>query len=148
MGIAVTLAMYIIGLPQPYMWGAIATVLNYAMYVGPAVMTIILLGVGLLNFPDSLMALAPPLVYIAINGLEGQFVTPAILGNRLTLNPLVVFVSTAFWLWLWGPIGAFLAIPILIIGTMTLYHLVPNINRQRSRVRNAISATRVGRRGL
>lgn len=130
MGVAVAIAMYVIGLPQAYMWGAIAAVLNYAMYVGPAVMTIILLGVGLLNFPDSAMAFAPALVYVAINALEGQFVTPAILGGRLTLNPLIVFVSIAFWLWLWGPIGAFLAVPILIIGTMTLYHLMPNINKR------------------
>lgn len=130
LGVCVGVAMYLIGLPQPYMWGALAMVLNYAVYVGPAVMTIILLGVGLLTFPDSAMALAPPIVYVALNGLEGQFVTPAILGGRLTLNPLVVFVSIAFWLWLWGPIGAFLAVPILIIGSMTLYHLVPNVKRR------------------
>lgn len=130
LGVVVAVVMYLIGIPQAYMWGAIATVLNYAMYVGPAVMTIILLGVGLLTFPDSFMALAPAIAYVAINGLEGQFVTPAILGGRLTLNPLVVFVAITFWLWLWGPIGAFLAVPILIIGTMTLYHLVPNTRRK------------------
>lgn len=130
LGVAVGIAMYLLGLPQAHLWGALAMVLNYAAYIGPAAMTIILLGVGILTFPNSAMALAPPLTYIAINGLEGQFITPAILGGRLTLNPLIVFVSITFWLWLWGPIGAFLAVPILIIATMTLYHLVPNVRKQ------------------
>lgn len=126
-GVCIGLAMYFLGLPQPYLWGAMAMILNYAPYVGPAVMAIALLGVGLLTFTDSVWAFAPALIYVLLNGLEGQFITPTIVGESLTLNPLVVFVSIAFWLWLWGPIGAFLAVPILIIGTMTLYHLVPNV---------------------
>lgn len=130
-GTCIGLAMYFLGLPQPYLWGAMAMVLNFAPYVGPAVMTIALLGVGLLTFSDSVWAFAPALVYVLLNGLEGQFITPTIVGESLTLNPLVVFISIAFWLWLWGPIGAFLAVPILIIGTMTLYHLVPNVAKTR-----------------
>lgn len=129
-GVCIGLAMYFLGLPQPHLWGAMAMVLNYAPYVGPALMIVALLGVGLLTFSESMWAFAPAAVYILLNGLEGQFITPTIVGESLTLNPLVVFVSIAFWLWLWGPIGAFLAVPILIIGTMTLYHLVPKVAKR------------------
>jgi predicted PurR-regulated permease PerM len=124
-GAIVGIAMFLLGLPQPYLWGALAAVLNFALFVGPAVMTIILLGVGLTTFSDTLPAIAPALVFVALNFLEGQFVTPSVLGERLTLNPLAVLVSIAFWLWLWGPVGAFLAVPILIVGTMIFYHVSP-----------------------
>jgi len=56
--------------------------------------------------------------------IEGHFITPNIVGKRLTLNPLAVFLSLAFWTWLWGPIGAFLSVPLLIIGLVVLNHLV------------------------
>ncbi len=124
-GIVVGIAMYLLGLPQPYLWGAMAAVLNFALFVGPAAMTIILLGVGISTFPDTVQAVAPALTYVGLNMLEGQFVTPTLLGERLTLNPLVVLISIAFWLWLWGPIGAFLAVPILIMGTIIFYHVSP-----------------------
>jgi len=57
--------------------------------------------------------------------IEGQFITPAVLGQRLTLNPLAVLLSLAFWAWLWGPIGAFLAVPLTIMGLVALHHLFP-----------------------
>lgn len=127
-GAVVGIALFVLGVPQPYLWGTLAAVLNFALFVGPAVMTIILLGVGLTTFTDTLPALAPAIVFVALNFLEGQFATPFVLGERLTLNPLAVLVSIAFWLWLWGPIGAFLAVPILIVGTMIFYHVSPVSN--------------------
>ena len=74
-------------------------------------------------------AFLPALIYLGMNAAEGQFITPMLLGRNLTLNPLVVFLSIAFWFWLWGPLGAFLAVPLLIIATATLYHLAPRIVR-------------------
>lgn len=127
-GFAVGIVMFMIGLPQPYLWGVLAGVLNFALYVGPLVMAIIMLGVGLTEFPNSTLALAPMLSYLAMNLIEGQFVTPSVLGDRLSLNPLAVFVAISFWLWLWGPLGAFIAVPILIVVTMTLYHIVPMLD--------------------
>lgn len=124
-GAVVGIVMFLLGVPQPYLWGALAAVLNFALFVGPAVMTVILLGVGLTTFTDTLPAVAPALAFVTLNFLEGQFVTPTVLGERLTLNPLAVLVSIAFWLWLWGPIGAFLAVPILIVTTMIFYHVSP-----------------------
>ncbi|MBU1211212.1 MAG: AI-2E family transporter [Alphaproteobacteria bacterium] len=124
-GAVVGIAVFLLGLPQPYLWGTLAAVLNFALYVGPALMTIILLGVGLTTFSDTMPALAPAIAFVILNFLEGQFVTPIVLGERLTLNPLAVLVSIAFWLWLWGPVGAFLAVPILIVATMIFYHVSP-----------------------
>ena len=56
---------------------------------------------------------------------EGQFLTPSIVGRRFTLNPLTVFLSLVLWSWLWGPVGAFLAVPLLIMGLVVVAHLFP-----------------------
>jgi predicted PurR-regulated permease PerM len=88
-------------------------------------MTVILFGVGLVTFPSLGYALVPPAAFVALATIEGQFITPTVLGQRLTLNPLAVLLSLAFWSWLWGPIGAFLAVPLTIIGLVALLHLFP-----------------------
>jgi predicted PurR-regulated permease PerM len=87
--------------------------------------TLILLAVGLVTFPSLGFAFVPPAAFVALATVEGQFITPAVLGHRLTLNPLVVLLALAFWAWLWGPIGAFLAVPLTIVGLVTLHHLFP-----------------------
>ena len=74
--------------------------------------------VGLLTFPTMTEAAVAPLVYIAIVTVEGHFVTPMVIGHRLTLNPFAVFLAIAFCTWLWGPIGAFLAVPLLMALTV------------------------------
>ena len=82
--------------------------------------------VGIVTFPSLTHALIAPLLYIAMGLFEGQFLTPSILGRRFTLNPLTVFLSLVFWAWLWGPVGAFLAVPLLIIGMVAVAHLFPS----------------------
>ena len=67
-------------------------------------------------------AFIAPLIYLAIVTVEGHFITPAFMGRRLELNPFAVFLSIAFCTWLWGPIGAFLAVPLLMALTVTLGH--------------------------
>ena len=114
-GIIVAVVCYFTGLPSPWVWGVLAFVLNFIPYIGPATMIITLLGVGLVSFGSFYQALIAPLVFIGMSTIEGQFVTPTILGARLTLNPLFIFLSIAFWVWLWGPFGALLAVPLLII---------------------------------
>jgi predicted PurR-regulated permease PerM len=127
LGIVTTLMAYLLDLPSPILWGAFAFVLNYVPYVGPAVMEVLLFGVGLLIFPTLLGALLPPAVFLAITIVEGQFLTPAIVGRQvLNLSPLAVFLSIAFWAWLWGPVGAFLATPILIMARVVFSHLYPS----------------------
>lgn len=124
-GVIVAIVCAVIGLPSPLVWGVLAFLLNFVPYIGPATMIVTLLGVGLVSFPSFYQALVAPLVFIGLSTIEGQFVTPTILGARLTLNPLFIFLSIAFWAWLWGPFGALLAVPLLIVAMVVLNQFAP-----------------------
>jgi predicted PurR-regulated permease PerM len=126
LGTVVALGAWLIGLPNPVIFGVLAGLLNYVPYVGPAIMVIVLFGVGLVTFPSLGQAFIAPIGLIALTTTEGHFVTPTIVGRRLTLNPLLVFLGLAFWTWLWGPIGAVLAVPLSIIGLVVFNHLIPS----------------------
>jgi predicted PurR-regulated permease PerM len=126
LGTIVALGAWLIGYPNPVIFGVLAGLLNYVPYVGPGVMVIVLFGVGLVSFPSIGHALLAPAGFIALTTMEGHFVTPTIVGRRLTLNPLLVFLALAFWTWMWGPVGAFLAVPLSIIGLVVFNHLVPD----------------------
>jgi predicted PurR-regulated permease PerM len=126
LGITVAIAAWLFGLPTPYILGLVAMVLNYVPYIGPACMALILLSVGLVTFPGLGHALVPPAAFVGLATLEGQFITPTILGHRLTLSPLAIFLALAFWAWLWGPMGAFLAVPFSIMGLVVVSHLFPS----------------------
>jgi predicted PurR-regulated permease PerM len=89
-------------------------------------MVIALFGVGLVTFPSLGHACIAPLGLIGVTTMEGHFVTPTIVGRRLTLNPLLVFLALAFWTWMWGPIGAVLAVPLSIVALVIVNHLFPN----------------------
>jgi predicted PurR-regulated permease PerM len=115
LGCITAIAVYVIGLPNPVLWGVFAFLCNYVPYIGPTAVVCVLAAVGLVNFPTLGQALIAPAFYIALTTIEGHFVTPNIVGQRFTLNPLAVFLSLVFWTWLWGPVGGFLATPILII---------------------------------
>ena len=124
-GIAVGIACYFIGLPNAGAWGALTFVLCFIPYIGPGLVVLILFGAGLIQFSTLTHALVAPAVYIGLATLEGTFITPAIIGRRLTLSPLAVFLSLVFWAWLWGPVGAFLATPLLTIGLAVATELFP-----------------------
>ena len=125
LGVAVAFGAWLFGFPSPALFGGLAMVLNYIPYVGAGCMTVILFGVGLVSFPSFAYAFAPPAAFVALATIEGQFLTPTVLGRKLTLNPLAVLLAIAFWSWIWGPIGTFLAVPLTIIGLVTLQHLFP-----------------------
>jgi predicted PurR-regulated permease PerM len=126
LGVVAILMAYALGLPYPLLWGALAFALNYVPYVGPGIVYVLLFLVGLLTYPTLLGALAPPAIYIAITLVEGQFLTPAIVGRQvLQVHPLAIFLGIGFWAWLWGPLGAFLAMPILIVARVAFDHLYP-----------------------
>lgn len=127
LGLAVGLTMFTIGMPSPALWGALAGLLNFAVYVGPAVMSIILLAVGLTEFDSLAGAMLPPAAYLFINMIEAQFVTPHVLGRTLTMNPFLVILALAFWIWMWGPLGGFIAIPLLLITYSVAGHLIPGL---------------------
>ncbi len=125
LGVVVGVGAWLFGFPNAPIFGILAAVLNYLPYIGPAAMAVVLFGVGLVSFPSLGHALLPPACFVALTTLEGQIVTPTVLGQRLTLNPLVIFLSLAFWAWLWGPMGAFLAVPLSIIGLVVFGHMFP-----------------------
>jgi predicted PurR-regulated permease PerM len=114
-----------VGLAHPLLWGVLAATLNFVPYLGPALMVATLFVIGLMSFSTLGHALIAPLAWIGITTLEGQFITPTIIGHRMTLNPFLVFLSIAFWAWMWGPLGAFLAVPLLITAVVIVRHLSP-----------------------
>jgi predicted PurR-regulated permease PerM len=115
LGLLVALALWAIGMPSPLMWGGIVALLNYVPYIGPILAAILLALGGLMTFSDVWMALLPAVIQIALHVVEANAVTPAILGKRLTINPLLILLSLSFWGWVWGTPGALLAVPLLII---------------------------------
>ncbi len=125
LGVIVAGGAWLLGLPSPVTFGVLAAVLNYVPYVGPAVMVVALFGVSLVTFPSLGHASIAPLAFVALTTVEGHFVTPTIVGRRLTLNPLLILLALAFWTWIWGPIGALLAAPFSIIGLVVFNHVFP-----------------------
>src|SRR5262245_28838805 len=112
-----------VGLPNPLLWGVLAGTLSFVPYLGPAIIVATLCVIGLLSFPSLTDALVAPILWIFVTTLEGQIITPTIIGHRLTLNPFLVFLSIAFWAWMWGPLGAFLAVPLLISCVVAYKHV-------------------------
>ncbi|KJS00533.1 MAG: hypothetical protein VR65_11910 [Desulfobulbaceae bacterium BRH_c16a] len=115
LGVTVTIALALIGLPNPILWGTMAALLNFAPYIGAVCSAVIITIVSFLTFESLLHALLAPAVFLIITSLEGQFITPQIVGNRFSMNPLVVFLAIIFWTWSWSYIGALLAVPLLVI---------------------------------
>lgn len=122
-GVAVGIALHVTGIPNPVLWGAVAFALNYLPYIGPISGMAVIGLVGLLSFDDPADALLPVALYLAIHALEGQVLTPAVLGRRMTLNPAVVFISIVVWGWLWGIVGAVIAVPMLAIFKVFCDHI-------------------------
>ncbi|HEY6631164.1 MAG TPA: AI-2E family transporter [Rhizobiaceae bacterium] len=127
-GAAVGIALWLIGIPSAMLWGALAAITNFVVFVGPMVMVVILFLVGLAEFDTLGGSLLPVAVYLGINMLEAQFVTPMVIGRTMTLNPFVVVLALIFWIWLWGPLGGFIAIPALLVLYAMIRNIVPGIN--------------------
>ncbi|PJG49107.1 AI-2E family transporter [Sphingobium sp. LB126] len=115
LGLAVAFALWLIGMPSPLMWGGIVALLNFVPYFGPMLVAVLLALGGLMVFDDVWKALLPAALQIGFHLVEANFVTPTILGRRLTMNPLLILVSLTFWGWVWGTPGALLGVPLLII---------------------------------
>lgn len=113
-GAIVGAGFYFIGLPNPALWGAVAAILNFIPYFGPLLGTLMIWMVGILSFNSLAAALVPPAWYLLLHTVESNVATPFILGRRLTMSPVVIFVALIFWMWLWGITGALLSVPILV----------------------------------
>lgn len=107
--------MALLGVPNPGLLGAAATVLNFIPYLGPAITLLLISAISLTTFDQWFRILLPPGFFICFTSLEGNVITPMILGSRLTMNPIMIFLSILFWGWVWGVAGIFLAVPILTV---------------------------------
>jgi predicted PurR-regulated permease PerM len=113
------------GMPNAAGLGALAATLNFFPIIGPIAMFVVLMVVGVIAFSTLGAGLMAPLAFAGLTFLEGHFVTPTIIGRRLELNALAVFMALAFWTWLWGPMGGFLSSPLLIVALILKDHLLP-----------------------
>jgi predicted PurR-regulated permease PerM len=113
LGLAVALVMSLLGMPNPLLWGALAALAEFVPYLGATALVGVLTLAGLVTFEQVGHALLVPAAYLAVNLLQSQFITPLVLGRRLTLNPVAIFIGLVFWWWIWGVPGAFIAVPLI-----------------------------------
>ena len=125
LGLATWGLLTLVGAPNPLLWGVLATVTNYIPYLGALIMYAVLTMVGFLSFDTLGQSLLVPGVFAGLNLLESYLVTPMVLGRRLTLNPVVIFLGLTFWGWLWGITGALLAVPIMVVVKIICDHSEP-----------------------
>lgn len=118
LGVAVSIATWLLGMPSPLVWGVMAMTLNYIPIVGALTGVLIIFFVALVNFDAAYYAFIVAGVYGALTTIEGQFITPSILGRSMEMSPILVFLSIAIWGWMWGLMGVFLSVPILIAVRM------------------------------
>ncbi|EYD72635.1 transport protein [Limimaricola hongkongensis DSM 17492] len=126
LGVAIGIALWIIGLPMPHVWGTLAFLLNFMPFIGAIIGTVAAGAFALVSFDSVPYALLVPLSYFTLTTIEGNFVTPMLVGRRLELNIVSVFVTVAFWIWLWGVPGAVLAVPFLVVVKAVCDH-VPSL---------------------
>jgi predicted PurR-regulated permease PerM len=125
LGTAGGIAFWLIGLPNPALWGMMGAVLNFIPYLGALTTITIVTLVATATFQSLGHALLAPACYLALATIEGNFVTPYIMGRRLMLNPVVIFIGVTFWGWLWGIPGALLAVPMLVMFKIFCDHSEP-----------------------
>ncbi|HEY6632119.1 MAG TPA: AI-2E family transporter [Rhizobiaceae bacterium] len=114
LGTVIGLGLWALGMPNPAVWGVAAAALNFLPYIGALATILLVACISLITFDTLSYALLPPLFVVACNVIEGQLVTPLIVGRRLEINAVALFIAVAFWSWLWGFVGALIAVPLLV----------------------------------
>jgi predicted PurR-regulated permease PerM len=116
LGICIAAAFQLLGMANAPLWGAAAGLLNFMPFIGMAILALVTLGIGFVSFEDPIIAFAPFAVVVGLNFIEGQIVTPMVVGARIRIASIAVFVAIAFGAWLWGAAGALVATPALIVA--------------------------------
>lgn len=114
LGLCTAVALYLFGVEDALLWGALVGLLNFAPYIGPVIGMMILTLAGFAQYGIGLSAMLPMFVYFCINLIEAEYVTPMILGRHMLLNPLILMTWLIIWGWLWGAAGVLLAVPLLV----------------------------------
>ena len=114
-GVATGIVTAACGVGDPVLWGTVAFLLNYVPILGPLIGVTILVLAGLLSIETLWLAFVPAGVYVLVHVIEGETITPMLLARRFTINPVLVILSLVFWYWMWGILGAILAVPMLAI---------------------------------
>jgi predicted PurR-regulated permease PerM len=123
-GAVVSLVLWVLGMPNVVLWGVLVACMEFVPYLGAMTVTAVLTLAGLSTFPDTGRALLVPGSFLLINVIQSNFVSPLVLGHRLTLNPVAIFIGLAFFFWIWGVPGAFLAVPLLATFKIFCDHIV------------------------
>jgi predicted PurR-regulated permease PerM len=124
-GVATGCVMWVCGVANPVLWGAVATVLNFVPILGPMVGIVVFLMASVLSLGVTWLALLPVGLYFGIHIIEGEFATPMLLARRFTINPVALILALIFWYWMWGVPGAILAVPLLAITKIICDDLRP-----------------------
>lgn len=130
LGTITTVIAFAGGLTVAPLWGLFAFVSSFIPYLGVTAMTIALLCAGLMTHDALLLALAPAAAFFMLHLVMENLVTPAILGRRLEINPFLIFLAIIFWTWMWGAVGAMLALPLCLIA-MTIFNEVRTSSPER-----------------
>jgi predicted PurR-regulated permease PerM len=115
LGIAVGVAMWLLGLPLAVVWGLLAFLLNFIPFVGNILNVVLVAAMSLVTFDTLWSAALPPLALLVLSLIESNVVSPFFIGRRLELNTVSQLIMVAFWTWLWGVPGAILAVPFLVV---------------------------------
>ncbi len=127
-GVVVTIGAWVLGMDYPVMWGGLAALLNFLPYIGPLAMIALLTLFGLGTAEAPLVGLVPAAAYLGLHAVESNLVTPAILGARFTMNPVLILFALSYFSWIWGVTGALLSVPLLLTITALIDHLGrPNV---------------------
>lgn len=115
LGVVIGLGLWALGVPNPQVWGAAAALLNFLPYIGAAITITLVAIIALISFDSISYALLAPAFVLLCDTVEGQLVTPTVVGRRLEINAVAILIAIAFWSWLWGFVGALLAVPLLVV---------------------------------
>ncbi|TIO47947.1 MAG: AI-2E family transporter [Mesorhizobium sp.] len=115
LGTVIGLGLWGLGMPNPLVWGAAAALLNFLPYVGALITILLVTVIAVISFDSISYALLAPAFVLLCDIVEGQIVTPTVVGRRLEINAVAIFIAIAFWSWLWGFVGALMAVPLLVV---------------------------------
>lgn len=125
LGLSIGTAMWFLGMPNPLAFGLLAFMLNFVPFLGAIGGVIISFGVALVALPTAFDAFTVGAAYFALTSIEGQLITPWLVGRHLRLNTVVILIAVAFWAWLWSIMGMIMAVPLLVCLRVFCKHVAP-----------------------